>query len=89
MNSFNPSKDGGAAFPQSADNENGVSDCGMSMRDYFAAAAMTGELAMMSSKAEFDSWISKSSVDGLDPKLFLARRCYEIADAMIKARRQS
>lgn len=65
--------DGGAAFPTQPV---GVDMCdgaeGMSLRDYFAAQALTG--AFRGGDAD------------IDDDLF-ARRCYEIADAMLVARR--
>lgn len=76
--------DGGPAFPCSpAIGPSGdlyrpvdIGCQGISMRDYFAAKAMSGEL---SAQSEFlGSW-------GAAEKL--ANRAYEIADAMIEARK--
>ena len=59
---------GGPAFPF------GTSFDGMTLRDYFAAKAMQGELA---SQREGYEWLSPEK---------LARHSYNIADAMLKAR---
>lgn len=63
-------KDGGPAFPVP---EPGL-ECGMTLRDYFAAKAMQGICA------HSDTW-------GLDvPQI--AERAYLVADAMLRARGQ-
>lgn len=61
---------GGLAFPLPATEWHG-SDFGMTMRDYFAAKAMQGEL-------------SKS--DGYELPKSIAKHAYEVADAMLKER---
>ena len=74
--------DGGPAFarpysrdPQHyQDPESYPSQEGMTLRDYFAAKALQGELA---AQGGGESWADKDA---------LARRCFAIADAMIKAR---
>jgi hypothetical protein len=53
-----------------------IEHAGMSLRDYFAAKAMQGEL---SSKNPEESWPEKHADS-------LARKCYYIADAMLEAR---
>jgi hypothetical protein len=64
------------AFPQSAKTMFGDENCewGMDLRDYFAAKAM----------AHFN-WKA-----GYDARYFdeWSKRCYEMADAMMKAREQ-
>ena len=65
-------KDGGPAFP--IVNDDGVRDTGMSLRDYFAAQAMNGVLE----RASYDDRQAGESL----PQVF-ARRCYELADAML------
>lgn len=75
--------DGGPAFPVSTSNEtNGHQDGpntwqfpGMSLRDYFAAAAMQGTGA----QPESGSW----------PAEGIAKAAYQQADAMLKAREQT
>ena len=64
-------KDGGPAFP--IETTATPYAPGMSLRDWFAGQAMTGELA---------SWTS--STDGHECNI--ARRAYQMADAMIAAR---
>lgn len=73
----NKIKDGGRAFPSTR--ESRVEGLlvkthfpGMTLRDYFAASALQGE-------------IGYSGVEGVVPEL-TASRCYEMADAMIAER---
>lgn len=72
-------KDGGPAFPiplNPGQSYQGHSPCdGMLLRDYFAAKAMQGYFA---------SPVAPHRVDTYD----VAKYCYEMADAMIKARDQ-
>jgi hypothetical protein len=63
-------KDGGQAFPVT-DMNGGPASGGMSLRDYFAAAAMQGMLA----SPDGDGHIERYAVGA-----------YQIADAMIAAR---
>lgn len=73
-------KNGGPAFPRSAafgkseDGYDTASDPqeGMTLRDYFAAAAITGMKAFISSDYEYPD--------------DAAKKAYKIADAMLKAR---
>lgn len=84
---------GGPAFPQpcteggySANSPYGIAGGGLSMRDYFAAMAMLGQL----------SGPALSDPDGLaramrkagksDPQELIAYNAYSFADAMLKAR---
>lgn len=91
---MNKPKDGGPAFPVPSGHarikdyhaghgefEKTVAVCesGASLRDYFAAKAMAGEL---SSQSETVVFTEKGFPN-------LAKRCYEIADAMIAAREAS
>lgn len=69
-------KTGGPAFPYSGvhkgENENFIIDThGMTLRDYFAAKAMAGEM---------------SSTEPLSVPENIASRAYAIADAMLKER---
>ena len=77
---MNAQNDGGPAFPKldyfaGPDGSGGVpvSEGGMSLRDYFAAAAMQGLIA--------------SNDDGAGDRIAeIPDYAYEIADAMLKAR---
>jgi hypothetical protein len=80
--------DGGPAFPnpniENADGRqdfgwNGAGMGGMSLRDYFAAKAMT--LFLLSEKNVND--LFKGARPGHE---IVSRFCYELADAMLKAR---
>ena len=62
---------GGNAFPH----ENHLSHRGMTLRDYFAAKAMQG----------FTSTIDISDADYQEHFGYIAKDCYEIADAMLEA----
>jgi hypothetical protein len=64
---------GGTAFPLPLGNETVEGNEGMTLRDYFAAKAMQGELA------------SGRASNNLDR---IASRSYEIADAMLRAQAQ-
>ena len=67
-------QDGGPAFSRAGGSN------GMTLRDYFAAAAMQGNLAAQSE--EFGVYTS----DGKSQAL-LCRESYAIADAMLEARK--
>jgi len=71
---------GGSAFPEirSERDQNGINDVysvgGMSLRDYFAAHAISGALEQLKS-------------DGETPySSAIAKGCYEIADKMLEVR---
>ncbi len=66
-----PINDGGYAFPRSA-TDHCHSQEGMTLRDYFAAAALQGLMAKVDPE---DHWAD-----------YRAKWSYEAADAMIKAR---
>lgn len=51
---------------------------GITIRDYFAAAALQGEMAAQS---ERDGWVNSP-----DSIRAATEKCYRIADAMVKAR---
>lgn len=77
--------DGGPAFPQHILNPNTASyavasNVGMSLRDHFAGAALSGLLA----NQKFDWTLSPSYT----PEENVAQRCYAIADAMLAARKE-
>lgn len=65
--------DGGSAFPGPF--IDGGYDCGMSLRDYFASAALQGIEASQGNNGHFISTVEK-----------VAARAYELADAMLAAR---
>ena len=71
----NTKTNGGPAFPRQHD-----WGYGMTLRDYFAAKAMTASILMeiehVREGGKYDSWEE------------MARRCYAYADAMLKAREQ-
>lgn len=85
-------KDGGPAFPilpptnsEFTGSANGYPypDSGMSLRDYFAAAALTG---MLSNQSFTDNKTLRRQTDG---EHITANAAYIIADAMLKARSPS
>lgn len=65
---------GGPAFPLHPDERN-VSRYGMTLRDYFAAKAMQGDIASM-----------QAHEDPASAANHIAFRAYAVADAMLKAR---
>lgn len=74
--------DGGAAFPllsHGGVHEHQFVNVGMSLREYFAAAALTGLLAEPRD-AGTQPWSELSEDSGL------AGRAYQMADAMLSAR---
>ena len=74
---------GGPAFPHS---RLGSDADGMTLRDYFAAKALQGELASMHDPA---GGVCGLALDISDKTLDrLTRHYYRIADAMLKARNQ-
>jgi hypothetical protein len=66
---------GGPAFPNEGGPGNLWNEKGMTLRDYFAAKAMQGELACQN--ADGGTWHDINR---------LAVHAYQIADAMLKAR---
>lgn len=69
--------DGGPAFPRPyfehpTNGEYSLAQEGMSLRDYFAGQALVGIIA--------------SEVENRTPSEIVAKRAYELADAMLKAR---
>ena len=78
MNTIN---DGGPAFPlQSIGPDFAPGYAGMSLRDYFAAKAMNAFVTGLLSDGE-----PVTQSDNKD----IARRAYEIADAMLAARKEA
>jgi len=84
----NPIDDGGPAFPVAGyDNPNhgrqyGVN--GMSLRDWFAGMAMQGALACPTPS---NQWDAMASSVGLSVDDFLGKRMFQLADAMLAARK--
>ncbi len=79
---------GGSAFPSQRKGADGLPvaelDPGMTLRDYFAAKAMQGELASM---RDNDGDVCGIALDASDETMSrLAKHYYRIADAMLKAR---
>ena len=83
-------KKGGAAFPcyKQVPMPSGVMvtqmDGGMTLRDYFAAKAMQGELAAMVDPSGYQCGIALDAPD--EALARIAKHFYRIADAMLKAR---
>ena len=77
-----PKEDGGAAFPHRVEKGHGfgthiTTHFGMSLRDYFAAAAATG-------------YIMHLGAQGIHANRYddeIAQEAYRIADAMLRARK--
>jgi hypothetical protein len=67
-------KDGGSAFPIQFDDRPGSyqAEPGMTLRDWFAGRALTGQVAF-------------EGLEGCDARL-ITKYAYEMADAMLKAR---
>jgi len=79
--------DGGAAFPRPIGNTGGPgpgkyspSQPGMSLRDYFATAALQGIMATLHPSDDF--WGRDGCYEGI------AKKVYEIADAMLCERKK-
>jgi hypothetical protein len=72
---------GGSAFPF-GDYQNG-GEPGMTLRDYFAAAALTGEVGGEDFGGELAQLRSPENAR------LMARRAYMLADAMLAARKEA
>ena len=73
-----PINDGGPAFPRTGADGHTSPQSGMTLRDYFAAAALQGLLGNSEFHVETD-------VESEIPNA-IAKYSYEAADAMLKAR---
>lgn len=77
--------DGGPAFPRTANEQDQradlYSEIGMSLRDYFAAAALTGLITMVARQRV------KDLADGVQGGRIEADAAYAVADAMLAARK--
>ena len=77
------SKDGGPAFPQAHPRMNGLEVTGgMTLRDYFAAAALTG----MCANADISTHAAKQELSPKAVQISFAESAYAQADEMLKAR---
>ena len=76
--------DGGPAYPVNSDNHAPIASTGMTLRDYFAAKAMQGELAAMVDPSGYQCGIALDAPD--ETLARIAKHFYRIADAMLKAR---
>jgi len=77
---------GGPAFPVVFEHMECTSEqMGMNLRDYFAAAALSGGLEQ---GVEHDMAADPYRKAWWHPPMKLAERAYEIADAMLKARNE-
>lgn len=74
-----PRSDGGAAFARNAD-EFDVRQNGMSKREYFAAAALTGLLANLGTIGS-----ERNPKEVANVMRFMSERSYQYADAMLAA----
>lgn len=72
--------DGGPAFPMQVNDLVGSFEGGpgMSLRDYFAAAALTAAVELASNMSEM--------LDGKSREVWAADKAYAVADAMLLAR---
>lgn len=73
--------DGGSAFSVTHVNN----PRGMSLRDYFAAAAMHGIVSSASEKTK-ETWSKASRLCGTTVEGFIAATAYDHADAMLSER---
>jgi hypothetical protein len=75
---------GGPAFPESGPRGQAVGGEGMTLRDYFAAKAMQGELSAMALDGSGCSGLPTDIPDEVLDKL--ANHWFRIGSAMLKAR---
>jgi len=86
-------KDGGPAFPSDTRRthefgSSGSTNTGMSLRDYFAAEAMHAHLMTDGVPGPAcDALVEAANRAGRDPIDHLAVNAYEVADAMLRARK--
>lgn len=86
--------DGGPAFPATflwEDEESAISATGtqrgMSIRDYFAAAALTGCAASLTTHEREQEAERIAQRLGMKVSQLIAKACYDYADAMLAARK--
>ena len=86
--------DGGPAFPSHDDGAGMYAPehySGMSLRDYFAAKALVGEMVTTLSDATPDAaeaFLNGAAKAGHTPDQHLAFNAYQIADAMLAERKK-
>lgn len=81
-----PINDGGPAFPAPAYAAN-ITDKGMSLRDYFAAQALTSVLDSSGDLQTYYDHVAGSKGDNNIPSpRAMAKYSYELADAMLAER---
>ena len=88
-----PINDGGPAFPHTTQWDGiapAINYHGISMRDYFAAAALNGSLA---SQCKDSHWVFSNIPDDFENDTGalsgIAKLSYDLADAMLKARAEA
>ena len=77
-----------AAFPISADPCMAIEQTGMSLRDYFAARALDLQV-LQNNMATSTPYKSDHQYHGLTVAQVIAKEAYEIADAMLEARKSN
>lgn len=83
--------DGGPAFPSGKSETPGFENSlpfyeGLSMRDWFAGMALSGELASLSTAESVEPTARAAALNGRSACEHIAFNCYEMADAMLAAR---
>jgi hypothetical protein len=86
--SMSKTKDGGQAFPRTVERWNSSYENadGMTLRDYFAANALSGMLIAAFDEGVRDELYAQAARRDLSPKQSVAVAAYEYADAMLRAR---
>jgi hypothetical protein len=74
--------DGGPAFPETGERGRAIGGEGLSARDYFAAAALTGWIVALSRRAQQDGYGDSACAE------YAPQLAYTSADAMLEARKQ-
>jgi hypothetical protein len=83
-----PINDGGAAFPAPAYAAN-ITDKGMTLRDYFAAQALTSVLESSGDlQSHYDFKAGSSGDNNIPSPYAIATFSYALADAMLAARKE-
>ncbi len=83
--------DGGPAFPTAYQERDGDTYTtnyygGMTLRDYFAGAAMAGQLSVLSNLEAAEAIIAECKKHGINSEEYIALTSYRHADAMLKER---
>jgi hypothetical protein len=84
MEEMTTKDNGGPAFPTTPQNYDDMdpAGAGMTLRDYFAAKALSGLLAGLDRDAR--RFMEREA----EPAAAMAKACYTMADAMLKARKK-